>query len=133
MHIAIVLLIYYSKYLSSLGDVFTKTPTKSLKSRRVKGESFSQRKQSSSPSGLFPYVCFYFTRSKLSGQKLFFSLIFFPLDSGQCGDLLGEFVVFYIQTLFIKKGTQRVLSSSKKTTASLLLLALFSQTRGVCS
>ena len=96
MHIATVLLIYYSKYLSSLGDVFTKTPTKSLKSRRVKGESFSQRKQSSSPSGLFPYVCFYFTRSKLSGKKQFFFLIFFPLDSGQCGDLLGEFVVFYI-------------------------------------
>ncbi len=74
---------------------------------------------------------FFFRVKKLKRSMQLFFLIFFPPDSGQCGDLLGEFVVSFIYHTLFKKGTQKsLLSSSKKTTAS-LLLALFSK-RGVC-
>ena len=85
-----------------------KTPNKSLKSRRVKGESFSQRNRAVPPRVFFLTYAFrteLFGVKKLKRSSCFSSLVFSSRLWAVWGDLLGEFVVFYICHTLFKKGT----------------------------
>ena len=116
-------------YLSSLGDVFTKTPTKSsLKSTSQSRVSFSQRHRAVPPLASFSCMLLelFFFQSKKAQKKQLFFLIFFPPDSGQfCGDLLGEFVVFYISHTLEKRYAKSVVFFQKNNSISPPRFVLF--------